>query len=238
MCYNKNKISSKHIRGIMKTIIEVIDRGYIDKFLADLKHYGYKSLVLNIIESVFSIATKFEATLKVVERFADHAGIDIEHGEYTLSQFIKDYGNSDYQFLAEEIFKNRQRTSAVSGILKAEAVVLYIKALNEFGIETTRDFLNYKNKDKLRNQIALIKGQSSGITFSYVLMLSGDLSTFKPDRHIHKFFEVYLEYGNLSENQLKIAFDNQLNRIVKHYPNFNIRMLDNLIWNFMKFEAV
>ena len=215
----------------------MIGSQFIDRFLSEIKYYGYKSLVLNVIDAVYSISAKYESTLKVVERFAKVVNIDVEQGEYSLVQFVNDFGTYDYESLANGIFKNRQRTSATNGILKAEAVVRYIKTLMEFHINNKEDLLNYPNKNEIRKMIGLIPGHRSGIAFSYLLMLSGDTSTFKPDRHMFNFFGNFLEYGALDEDDLRKAFEEQLKIIRMSYPKFTIRTLDSMIWNYMKYEA-
>lgn len=221
----------------MKSVIDVISSQFINRFLSEIKYYGYKSLVLNVIDAVYSISVKYESTLKVVERFAKVVNIDVEQGDYSLVQFVQDFGTYDHESLANSVFKNRQRTSSTNGILKAEAVVRYIKTLLDFDINTKEDLLNHSNKSEIRRKIGLIPGHRSGIAFSYLLMLSGDTSTFKPDRHMFNFFGNLLEYGALVENDLKRAFEEQLKIIRISYPKFTIRTLDSLIWNYMKYEA-
>ncbi|MFW5848050.1 MAG: hypothetical protein ACOCVF_03970 [bacterium] len=218
----------------MKKVTQVIGHEFIEGFLSSLKHYGPKSLVIGVIDSVFSIGVKYESTINVVERFSKYVGINIEKDEYTLEEFLESFGDYSYEKLANDVFKNRQRTSTRNGILKAEAVVHYINILHDNNINTTKDLLEYKHIDKVKNEIIKIPGQKSGISFAYLMMLSGDTSLFKPDRHIYSFFEVYLGYGKLSESALKQKFDNQYKLIKEEYPIFTIRLLDSLIWTFMK----
>jgi hypothetical protein len=97
--------------------------------------------------------------------------------------------------------------------------------------------LNTVNKKEIRDKIGLIPGHRSGIAFSYLLMLSGDTSTFKPDRHMFNFFGNLLEYGVMDENDLRKAFEEQLKIVKISHPKFTIRTLDSLIWNYMKYEA-
>ena len=113
----------------MKKITQVISREFIDEFLASRKHYGPKSLVISVIDSVFSISVKYESTIKVVQRFAKYVGINIEKDEYTLEEFLDRFNDYSYEKLANEVFVNRQRTSSRNGILKAKAVVHYINIL-------------------------------------------------------------------------------------------------------------
>jgi hypothetical protein len=222
---------------ILKKVIDVIGKEFIDRYLSEVKYYGYQSLVLNIIDAVFSISVKYESTLKVVERFANHVNIDVEKGSYSLNDFDIDFGSYDYETLANNVFKNRQRTSSTNGILKAEAVFRYIKTLLSFNINNKDDLLKHPNKDAIREKIALIPGHRSGIAFAYLLMLSGDTSTFKPDRHMYNFFGNFLGYGVLDESNLRKAFEEQLNIIKNDYPRFTIRTLDSLVWNYMKYKA-
>jgi hypothetical protein len=219
---------------VMKKINQVISKEYIEEFLSKSKHYGPKSLVICVIDSVFSIGVKYESTIKVVERFAEYVGINIENDEYTLEQFLDSFQDYTYEQLADDVFKNRQRTSTRNGILKAEAVVHYINILNSNGINTTEDLLNHENITRVRNEIMLIPGQKSGVSFAYVMMLAGDTSLFKPDRHIYSFFESFLGYGKLNEDQLKSKFNEQFKIIKGEYSVFTIRLLDSLIWTFMK----
>lgn len=74
----------------MKSVTDVISSQFIDLFLNEIKYYGYKSLVLNVVDAVYSISAKYESTLKVVERFAKVVNIDVEQGEYSLVQFVID----------------------------------------------------------------------------------------------------------------------------------------------------
>jgi hypothetical protein len=218
----------------MKKITQVISHEFIEEFLASRKHYGPKSLVVSVIDSVFSIGVKYESTIKVVERFAKYVGINIENDEYTLEEFLNTFNDYSYEQLADEVFVNRHRTSSRNGILKAEAVVHYINILHSNGINKSEDLLNHQEIDRVRSEIMIIPGQKSGVSFAYVMMLSGDTSLFKPDRHIYTFFESFLGYGKLSEDSLKLKFEEQFKMIKDKYPVFTIRLLDNLIWTFMK----
>jgi len=218
----------------MKKITQVISHEFIEEFLSSLKHYGPKSLVIGVIDSVFSIGVKYESTINVVERFAKFVGINIENDEYTLEDFLETFEDYSYEQLAEEVFVNRQRTSSRNGILKAEAVVHYINILHGNGINTADDLLKHENINQVRNEIMIIPGQKSGVSFAYVMMLSGDTSLFKPDRHIYTFFESFLGYSNLNKENLNHKFKEQYEIIKVEYPVFTIRLLDNLIWTFMK----
>lgn len=135
--------------------------------------------------------------------------------------------------LAQNIFKNRQRTSTRNGILKADAVVQFIKILKAHEIETNDDLLNYDGKDRLVNDIKGIKGQGKGLSFNYVMMLAGDVNTFKPDRHIINFFIDHFDIKDTSNQNLERLFREQLEKVKSVYPEINVRTLDGAIWLYM-----
>ncbi|MGI6644480.1 MAG: hypothetical protein ACOX28_01810 [Bacilli bacterium] len=217
-----------------KSTLDIIDDKYFKYTIDNLvPFYGYNSLVLCVIDSVFSIASVYKSTINTLERFQSHAGITHDD-EYTCIDFLNNYGHMSGEELANEVFKNRQRTSAVNGILKAQAVKEYIETFNKYGINTTEDLMNCKDKDFIQREIQKIKGQGSGITFHYVMMLAGDSNRYKRDRQINVFFEDLLGYGKLTDEELTDAFFEQLAIVNKKYKEIdNLRLLDSVIWGFM-----
>lgn len=221
--------------SIMK-IFDVLGNKRFEEYKENESASEYKniSLVLAVIDAIFSISAKYETTVKVVDRFAKYVGINKIFDEFTVEEFIERFNNFSSIQLANDVFNNRQRTSAVNGILKAEAVKTTIDILHKHQIETKKDLLNYPHKDILEQEIRKIKGQGSGITFHYLMMHAGDVNRFKADRHIYTFFEDYLGYGKLDEYKLEQAFNEQFLIVKNKYNHFTIRALDNLIWNFIK----
>ncbi len=220
----------------MQDIFKIVPSYEFEKFEKVINEGQYRdvSLVLAVIDSIFSISAKYESTIKTVDRFAAYVGINRGKDEYTTSEFIDQFENVDSELLANEIFKNRQRTSTRNGILKAEAVKQAIKVLNDNKIETKEDLLNCEYIDMIEMQIRRIKGQGSGITFEYIMMHAGDENRFKPDRHIYTFFQEYLNYGPLTEEKLKDVFFEELIKVKEKYPYFTARSFDGLIWGFIK----
>jgi hypothetical protein len=72
-----------------------------------------------------------------------------------------------------EVFRNRQRTSSRSGILKAEAVYRFAGALVVCGIDTISDAADAERMTGASKIIETIPGQGSGISFTYFCMLAG-----------------------------------------------------------------
>lgn len=222
----------------MNNIFELIPKQIFESYKVRVEEGIYRdiSLVLGVIDSVFSIASKYESTINVVNRFVEYVNIDRTKDEYTTSDFIKQFGTYAGDKLANDIFKNRQRTSTRNGILKAEAVKQIIEIFNNNGIETKGDLLNCEDIDQIEKQVKEVKGQGSGITFEYIMMHAGDENRFKPDRHVYTFFEELLMYGPLSEVELEKTFYKELEIVKMKYPFFTARTLDSLIWEFIKYH--
>lgn len=198
--------------------------------------YNEPSLVIGVIDSVYSISSRYESTINVVNRFVEAIGINRKLEDYTTSDFLDSFGNYTPEQLAYNVFKNRQRTSTKNGVLKSEAVMKIIETLHKNGIETKKDLLNHENINQVEQQIRKVKGQGSGVSFEYIMMHAGDKNRFKPDRHIFTFFEEVLEYGKLSAIELEKKFFNELEIVKIKYPFFTARSLDSLIWEHVKFK--
>jgi hypothetical protein len=90
------------------------------------------------------------------------------------------FGQTDYNELATSIFRNKQRTSSVSGVLKVEAIVHFLKELSNKGINYFQDLENISTN--FESKIKEIKGQKSGISLQYFYMLAGNDRLIKSDR--------------------------------------------------------
>lgn len=209
--------------------------------LADAKlsnEYYYNSLPLCVIDAVYSIGVKYTATQNVVERFCRYAqtGRYRPHGsafpptaeQLSIAEFLKLVGGQDFQSLAETVFGNKQRTSARSGILKAEATCAFATALQEVGVDYFQDIAK-ADLDALEQKIIQIPGQKSLKSFTYFLMLSGDDTRITPGRRVIRF---------LRECTGKIFAPDEAVSLVKDvagalqadYPNLTVRGLDHEIW--------
>ncbi len=87
-----------------------------------------------------------------------------------------------------EALGNRQRTSTRSGILKAEAVLLTARVLADAEVQSTAALLVLSPKalEGLRADFVAVRGQGSGLSFDYLLMLAGRPGV-KSDRMIRRF---------------------------------------------------
>ncbi len=94
--------------------------------------YGYTSLPLCVIDSVFSIGVRYESVRNVIDRYcrrfdlpkqAPKGTVPLRDQQESITGFLIRVVPIDADRLATEVFGNRQRTSARNGILKANAVV-------------------------------------------------------------------------------------------------------------------
>ena len=136
---------------------------------------------------------------------------------------------------AKNVLKNRQRTSTQNGIFKADACYQIAKVMQQFGVNTLDDFraLSDCKLKELSDQILNIRGQGSGIMLRYLIMLTGDDNTCKPDRHIREYLASIGEKA-LSDQEIQELFEGAVTELCKDYPHLTIRRLDNLIWNYQR----
>ena len=138
--------------------------------------YFYQSLPLCIIDAVFSIGVKYDSTRKVVIRYCEQTsqlcirvGIDFpsQNEQESISSFCKRPEQFDLNLMADNVYKNRQRTSTRNGILKAEAVLKFAKVLQTFGVEYFQDLAKVISDPKFDSALRAIPGQKSGISIQY-----------------------------------------------------------------------
>lgn len=225
-----NKININKTRDIIEILGE--------QNLANAKEFiPCKSLVFCVIDSIFSIRAKyFPTTINVLERTANALKLESRFDECGVRDFLDVYENTSGVELAEKVFGNKQRTSTNHGILKAQAVKDALLMFRSFGINDINDFNEANTRGIIESQWLQIKGQSSGVTWRYLLMLTGNQNEFKDDTHIYNFFIDKLGYslkpGNDYE-KLKKAFIIEHAKVTERFNGITIALLDNLIWKYM-----
>ena len=173
----------------MATVTSNLDKlvAYIRQTLDDLSTppsdpaYEYASLPQCVIDAVFSIGARYESTENAVKHFCDRVGWQKDGRgragrEHTIGEFVQimlPFENL-WKDMAVDLFGNQQRTSTTSGILKAEAVYHFAKALQKFGIETFSGVMRSGLREDLRAAIKRIPGQGSGLSYAYFLILAGN----------------------------------------------------------------
>ncbi len=206
----------------------------------DIGHY-YSSLPHCVIDAVFSIGIKYTATRNVVERFSKYLKVDTfrKFGsdfpnideQYSINQFIDFYQKNGIDFVTNNVYKNKCRTSTVNGILKSEAVLEFAQVLQKYEINYFQDLAKVINNANFERDIKYIKGQGSGKSLSYFFMLAGDENLIKPDRMIERFVEDCIG-KKLSTNELTQIFSKVIKILKTNYPNLTLRELDHEIWKY------
>lgn len=199
--------------------------------------YYYSALPLCVIDAVFSIGVKYTSTLNAVLRYSNHFNIAPYNYQrthtppnHTISDFISNLDAVGVKNSATAIYQNHQRTSSRNGILKAEAVYRFAKILQENGIESFADLNSVSDFSYIGDSIKQIPGQKSGLSWQYFLMLAGDDSLAKPDRHVLRFIERHLGFKPTVTEAQQLLTD-VVSILSSTYPNITVRLLDYTIWD-------
>lgn len=148
---------------------------------------GYpSSLGLCILDSIWSIGVNYDHhVIPVLNRYRDlaaTAGRDANlDTPCDLAMTIDQIGGPD-SFAGA--VKSRHRTSSTNGILKAEAVDQASQLFCTNNIASTEDLV--ARSTEVKPQWHQIRGQRSGVSWKYLLMLAG-VDGIKPDRMIHGY---------------------------------------------------
>lgn len=216
--------------------------------------YFYASLSLCMIDAVWSIGVNYGGVLNVVERYCKRTGTppsrrpgatpgrqdtmsDLVGRLDALNDQLDEGGEAGSLAASDRLFDNRKPTSRRSGILKAEAVRLFAKALSEHGLQRLEDAQEAVAKAKseptvnasLEKVIRAIPGQGSGISLAYFWMLAGDEGRIKPDTMVLRLLCLALgrEIKPVEAQPLLASVSSILQA---SHPQMTPRLLDHLIW--------
>ncbi|KUG24537.1 hypothetical protein ASZ90_005649 [hydrocarbon metagenome] len=205
--------------------------------------YFYQSLPLCVIDSVYSIGVKYEGTRRTVIKYCDYYGLQrirsnretiaLTEDQESIKHFIEKMEASGIRFFADNVFRNRQRTSARKGILKSEAVLQFAKTLQKYNVNYFQDVPKIINNADFENDIRKIKGQGSGISLKYFLMLCGSGDLIKPDRWIKEFINDAIA-KQLSNQECQDLLSSACYRMKVECPKLTPRLLDNKIWEYQR----
>ena len=204
--------------------------------LAD--EYRYASLPLCVVDAVFSIGVRYTSTQKVVSNLCEYAGWTRFFasreargaGEYGIGDLNSMFDKFGAEGMAESVFQNRQRTSSRSGILKAEAVLLYCRTLIKAGINDFPD-LDVERREYAEAIILGLPGQSSGIAFDYFMMLAGYDNLIKPDRMVQRYVAHALDLDSVPQpRQAAILVRLAAKELRTRGQLWTPLSLDNAIW--------
>ena len=204
--------------------------------LAD--EYRYASLPLCVVDAVFSIGVRYTSTQRVVSNLCEYAGWTRFFasreargaGEYGIGDLNSMFDKFGAEGMAESVFQNRQRTSSRSGILKAEAVLLYCRTLIKAGINDFPD-LDVERREYAEAIILGLPGQSSGIAFDYFMMLAGDDNLINPDRMVQRYVAHALDLDSVPQpRQAAILVRLAAKELRTRGQLWTPLSLDNAIW--------
>jgi hypothetical protein len=205
--------------------------------------YEYSALPLCVTDAVFSLGVRYESTERTVRELCERYGWEMSRKaasiELTISDFLRilePYENR-WEEMARDVFRNHQRTSATSGILKSEAVYRVCKILQNHGAETFaafRNVLESGRRDDLRRPFTAVRGQGSGLSFNYLRILSGDTNAVKADRMVTRFVADGLGVRNVKPELCERLVREASAILRTEYPKLTPSLLDHAIWKYQR----
>ncbi|MDA0243762.1 MAG: hypothetical protein OT477_10140 [Chloroflexi bacterium] len=200
--------------------------------VVQMDEYGYASLPLCVIDTVFSIGARYSSTENTVNRFCQYVGLEPTNF-MPLSDMLRLYEEHGIEGMANDVYQNRQRTSTRNGILKSEAVLRFSQVLHQFGVNSRENVGIVLGNPAFEAAIQEIPGQRSGISLRYFYMQVGSEKHIKPDRMIIRFIESAIGRTPTIEESHDILVGACALLTEKH-PSLTPRRVDNLIWQYQR----
>ena len=190
---------------------------------------------------MFAIGANYTSTENTVNRFCEYFNLQRlsrvrypdKSAQLSITEFVELYNKHDNEWLAEQVYRNRQRTSTKSGILKSEAVLMFSKTLQEYKVDSFQDVENIIGNTSFETAIKKIPGQGSGISPRYFYMLAGSDVYVKPDRMMARFIRSALQKSLSVEESHDLVVE-ACQILSEEYPHLTPRALDHLIWNYQR----
>jgi hypothetical protein len=209
--------------------------------------YYYQSLPLCAIDAVYSIGVRYEGVRAVVLRYCerteqrrvrpDRHTLPPREEQESISAFCERFDRTGLEAMTADIFANRQRTSSRGGILKAEAVHRFARAMRAHGAEHLQDVPTVADNVALERDVRSIPGQGSGISFQYFWMLAGSDEFIKPDRMVLRFLQSALGRA-VTVGEAQGLLSSAAERLRTKYPHIKPRLLDYVIWQYQRQQLV
>jgi hypothetical protein len=217
-----------------RLLVHIERLGAVDEWEAQTT---YETVPLAAVDSIWSLGVNYQHVLNVLQRLDKHAaqsGRDFAALETSgFVALVESTGGPDA--LAAHV-KNRQRTSARSGILKSDAVYRAARILKAEGIEHPADLHALSERDLAfveRRWRYDIPGQSSGISWTYFLMLL-DMPGVKADRMVCRFVADAL---GVPERAVPPRKAQELVTDAAYALEVDPRHLDFNIWNYQRGQS-
>lgn len=195
---------------------------------------GYAdSMALCVMDAIWSMGIRYSAVEKLIGRYCKWLQKNARGSTATrsLDELIGDieFAGGPEQFAGSAV-KNRSRTSSRNGILKAEAVLDASRILSSKGVNHPKDLQERHDDPELKRLWCEVRGQSSGISWHYLLILAG-VEDVKADRMIVRFVERAVGRSPVSPID---AYDLVLaahGHLSEEIPSLSLRSLDHTIWS-------
>jgi hypothetical protein len=201
--------------------------------------FFYASVPLCVLDAVFSINARYESVQALVRRYCDHFYLPIQRAidvlpapeeQITVSQFVAQISAIGPETFANEVVRNRARTSTVNGILKADACLRFGEVLRQHRVEVLQDLVNRDADEELVTALESVRGQSSGVAVRYFFMLTGASYLIKPDRMILRFLTRLLG-RTVDGEEAQAMLSATAIELRKKYPDITTQILDYAIWS-------
>ena len=206
------------------------------------EHY-YQSLPLCVIDAVFSLNARYTGTRNTVIKFCEYFArarirqsrqkLPDKTDQLSVREFIAIYDKYGVTPLAQEVYRNRQRTAPRGGILKSDAVLQFSQVLHRFGVDHLQDAQKVIGHPDFEAVIKTIPGQRRGISLRYFYMLAGSDDYIKPDRMVAAFVQSATSHS-LSIDELHNVVVGACAVLRREHSHLTPRLLDYLIWNHQK----
>jgi len=225
-------VSNDHIDVVYKKVLPLIPEDWCTR---NREEYGYPNdLVKCVTDAIWSINADYVGHVKpVLNRLDD---LDLKTPKKFLEHF-SDHLNDSGEWLADEIFKNRQKTSTSSGLRKSYAIQLTLEILRNMGISTPAQLLLAIQNKALRIALESVPGDRIGVRTDYLFMLAGCDELAKYDRQLNRFLEEIFN-AKISPNAKMRLYSIALltgvaERLREKFPCMNTRSVDRCIWKHM-----
>ena len=190
---------------------------------------GYPdSLALCVIDSIWSIGIRYATVDRVVDSYrARRIGLGRDADADGTEELLGDVAAAGGAEAWRKLVGTRHRTSTRGGIPKAEAVVLAAEALVGVGLVSAADVrgASVEQLDRAERAWRAVRGQRSGISWRYLLMLAGSAQV-KPDRMICRFVERAIGQRPTPDYAAELVL------AVASKLCVDVRALDHRMWRF------
>lgn len=194
--------------------------------------YGYDNLLLCIIDAIYSINARYESTEAVVNRFKAYYGGSPPED---IRELIALYDRYSPEYLASDVYCNRQRTSTRNGILKADAILHVGQVMLKHHVHNLAEFESVINNEDFERDFRAVRGQSSGVSLRYLYMLSGTQTEIKPDRMITRFLTSALNRNvEVAPSECHPLIAKACELLSSTIPGIAPRTLDHAIWQYQR----